>query len=352
MPRRKEGARVLGPYPKKRGGIITGWRVCSYDGAGTPRWRTLESRDEAEAYIQSLRKTISAQDSVGEAVGMYMEYMLETKGNKPRSVATTVGRLEAWFADDEQSLSTLTPRALQQRYLERQGEVSSADTHRNELAEVKTFFKWCVKQGLLPANPAADVEPVGKRQAGPGKDKLRIDEARKWLTVASELAVAEPGATAAMVSLLMGLRATEIIERTARDVDDDGRLLWIPCSKTPNGVRAVDIPDLWGLRARMIELKGKAETPWSLLFGHHWRDWPRENVQRICRLAEVPRVTAHGMRALWGELAIESGAVAELVARKLGHGNVNVNRKSYAGEQAFKRAEGRRALAVLKGGKK
>lgn len=352
MPRRKEGARVLGPYAKKRGGIIIGWRYVAYDEAGKEYWGTAETRDEADAAIQSLRKTIAAQDRIGEALSMYQDYLRDVKRNRLRSIDTTMGRLEAWFQGDDLQLAGLTHRAVQQRYLDRQAEVSSADTHRNELAEVKTFFRWCVKGGLIGANPAADIEPVGRRKAGPGKDKLRIDEARRWLEVASELAVREPGATAAMVSLLMGLRATEIIERTARDVDDDGRLLWIPCSKTPNGVRAVDIPGLWGIRDRLVELRDRAETPWSLLFGHHWRDWPRKNVQRICRLAEVPLVTAHGMRALWGELAIESGAVAAMVAQKLGHGNINVNRKSYAGEEAFKRAEGRRALAILKGGKK
>jgi len=36
----------------------------------------------------------------------------------------------------------------------------------------------------------------------------------------------------------------------------------------------------------------------DLLCGAHRRDWPRENVRRICKLAAVPEVTAHGMRDL------------------------------------------------------
>jgi len=42
--------------------------------------------------------------------------------------------------------------------------------------------------------------------------------------------------------MLMGLRAKEIVERVVRDVDDDGRLLWIPESKTEAGRRAQEVP--------------------------------------------------------------------------------------------------------------
>ena len=32
--------------------------------------------------------------------------------------------------------------------------------------------------------------------------------------------------------MVMGMRANEIVSRVVRDLDDDGRLLWIPDSKT------------------------------------------------------------------------------------------------------------------------
>jgi hypothetical protein len=37
----------------------------------------------------------------------------------------------------------------------------------------------------------------------------------------------EEGAAAAMLALLLGMRATEITARVVRDLDDEGRLLWI-----------------------------------------------------------------------------------------------------------------------------
>jgi hypothetical protein len=47
----------------------------------------------------------------------------------------------------------------------------------------------------------------------------------------------ESGTVAALVSLLMGMRASEITTRVARDLDDGGRLLWIPDAKTEAGKR-------------------------------------------------------------------------------------------------------------------
>jgi hypothetical protein len=72
----------------------------------------------------------------------------------------------------------------------------------------------------------AKVKGRGKRRHG--KPQLRIDESRRWLRVALQLAdEGEEGAVAAMMTLLMNMRCSEIVNRIARDVDDEGRVLWI-----------------------------------------------------------------------------------------------------------------------------
>ena len=63
---------------------------------------------------------------------------------------------------------------------------------------------------------------------------------------ALELAIGgDRGATAALVALLLGMRASEIVSRRAGDLDEDsapGDLLWIPCAKTPAGRRTIEVP--------------------------------------------------------------------------------------------------------------
>jgi integrase len=55
-----------------------------------------------------------------------------------------------------------------------------------------------------------------------------------------------------LMALLMGLRAHEVVQRTVRDLDDNGRLLVIGSSKTRAGVRTVAVPPL--LRPRLLAL--------------------------------------------------------------------------------------------------
>lgn len=80
------------------------------------------------------------------------------------------------------------------------------DTHRNMLAEAKTFGRWLVKERQLQVNPFEAIEPIGRRSHG--KPQLRIDEARAFCRAAHDLASAgDVGAVAALATLLLGLRA-------------------------------------------------------------------------------------------------------------------------------------------------
>jgi integrase len=176
------------------------------------------------------------------------------------------------------------------------------------------------------------------------------------------LAVAgDEGSIAAMMTLLMGLRASEIITRTPRDVDDEARLLWIDDSstqdgkdwtpKTEKGRRTIEIPE--PLRPYLAKLaedrKGKARLFW-IPDGEHWRDWPAEQVRRICKLAKVPVVSAQSMRGLHSTLAVEAGATGHLVASTLGHESFSTTKESYARSDAVGRAERKRAMDVIQGG--
>ena len=151
-----------------------------------------------------------------------------------------------------------------------------------------------------------------------------------------------------MMSLVMGMRASEIISRVVRDLDDEGRLLWIPETKTEAGKRTLPVPEFLQPYLKVIAKGKKSE---DLLFGHHWRDWPREWVQRICRTAKVPEVTAHGMRGLHGTLAVERGATTHIVAQALGHESETTSRESYISREAITGADQRRVLTVLAGGR-
>jgi integrase len=92
------------------------------------------------------------------------------------------------------------------------------------------------------------------------------------------------------------------------------------------GRRQVEIPPVLQGHIHRLVSGRKATEP---IFGDHWRDWPRKQVQRICKLARVPTVCAHSMRGLHSTLAIQAGASSHLVAASLGHETPDITRRSY-----------------------
>ena len=104
-------------------------------------------------------------DTLSGAVVGYEKYMIE-KGNKRRSIDTTLIRIGSFFSDDHLPLATLSIRKIESKYRKRV-EATSVDTHKNELAEVKTFLRWCYKKGLVSKSlndRLNEVEGIGKRK--------------------------------------------------------------------------------------------------------------------------------------------------------------------------------------------
>ncbi len=338
MAAKRGGARVLGPYKNgSRWGVV----AIGEDGRRDTTWFAVEV--EAQKLFNSLARRVHAGSvTIATALEGYRLAMIE-KGNRPGSIATTMFRLNGFFPKDGGPLHSITPDYCSKAYNTLRLK-QKTDTHRNTLAEAKTFLRWCMKKGWFRRNPAEGIEGKGARQKGK-LDQLRIDEARLWAEKAYELAdQGEAGAVAALVSLLMGLRASEITARQVRDLDDNGHRLCIDHAKTAAGRRVVEVPDR--LRPYLLELADGKKGD-ALLFGYHWRDWPREWVQRICTAAEVPQTTAHSMRGLHSTLAIEAGATGHLVSKALGHTKESVTQAHYTKPSATRAAKQKRTMKVL-----
>ncbi len=362
MAQRRKGERVLGPYPH-----AGRWRLIVV-GPGSEKTRQdYESKSEAEKVKRCVERELRTAEerTIGEAKTEYMRYLLEVKGNKPGSVEDVMYRLGVFFTEvdgggqvvrdlADVTLGSITPAKGEALYVSlrsrktQHGGMLSVDSHRTMLAAAKTFFRWCVvEKKWLARNPLEVVKGIGKIRHG--KEQLRIDEARKWMVEAHRQADAgRAGAVAAMAALVMGMRASEIVSRVVRDLDDGGALLWIPDSKTLAGRRKLQVPGF--LQPYLVEL-ARGRDPQAALFGEHWRDWPRKWVQRICRAAGVPKVSAHGMRGLHGTLAVDSGITSHAVASALGHESFKTTAESYAKREAVAGAQQKRALAVLTGGR-
>jgi integrase len=308
------------------------------------------SQERAEARRRELEDARIVVTTIDEAIDQYEKH-LTAKGNKQTSVGMTIRRLRRFWPELDLELDLVTLQRARAAYAALV-ETMAADTHRNMLAEAKTHLRWCVAQRWLRSSPLEAVQGTGRRRHG--KLQLRLDEARAWRVKAHELAGAgKLGAVAALMTLTMGLRATEIVVRRVRDLDDGGRMLWIEDAKTEAGVRTVAVPE--ELQLYLVALtrdRGGDELLWR---AKHWRDWPRKWVQRICAAAGVPKVCAHGQRGLTATLA---GAAAILatgglgaVPAALGHVDARTTETAYADRGELEKERRKRTLAVLDGGK-
>ena len=340
--------RIEGPYPH-----YNGYRCRIARESGRLWCPVAPTADQALRLAELCLEEIERQAlTVSEACTRYEVYLLEVKGNKPASCSATVARLLRFFPHHRLRVSDLTPARCSGYYNDLVRKPSAAtgkplatDSHRNYLAEAKTFLAWCVEQHWLKQHPLATQRGVGRRRHG--KMQLTIDEARRWLSVALSLAPTEDGAIAAALLLLCGLRSSEVVERVVRDVDDRGRRLRVPYGKTNAAVRAVDLPD--SIQPHIAALcQGKAPT--ALLFGQHWRDWPRHWVKRICELAKVPYVCAHSMRGLHATVALHAGQTPHVVAATLGHESPSTTLQSYAAPGSAEASSILRAQRILQEG--
>lgn len=344
--------KIFGPYPHNGG-----WR-CQIEINGQRSWAPMAATAQrAEQLAQRCTDQIQAAHpvTVGEAIEQYRGHMA-SKGNKPASIENTSSKLRRFFAPvlDSPIVRVTKTRAaalyeeLRTLPSERTGKPLSADSHRNMLAESKTFLSWCVEKRWIGGNPLAAVKGIGKRRHG--KPQLRIDEARKLRTLChAEAAEGADGPVAVLMGLLMGMRAGEIVSRTVRDLDDGGRLLWIPDAKTEAGKRTVEIPE--ELQPYLLT-RALGKSPDALLFpakrrGKHWRDWVSEEARRLCELAGVPVVCAHSLRGFVATAAIQAGSAAHLVAATLGHVSPSTTLQSYALPGSAEQAQQRRALERL-----
>ena len=297
--------RAYGPY--KHG---QRFRVIVVGSDGRRRRRSFASHARAAAYIDRFAVATDTR-TVSAAVDEYIAH-LRKRGLRDGSVATVAFRLRALLrtTDRDRSMRILTGPAARDLYERRCAEIEAT------------------------------------RARARRKPQHRIDEARKFLGTA--LGEGSQSGLAASIALTMGLRATEVVDRAVRDVDDGARVLWIDHAKSKAGERTLEVPEM--LRPRLAELVAGRKGG-ERLFGDVDRHWVYYHVRRLCKLAGVPVVSPHGLRGTWSSIAAEATPV-DHVARALGHASAAVTRRHYLADGAERAGKQDRALRVLQGGQR
>jgi integrase len=304
------------------------------------------------------------------AIDEYREFLRLEAGNQPVSVETTISRLEGFFANamDDSLVSIDKKRAeelkaahdVRPAWHRTAGPPISRETRRGVLAETKTFIRWAATKGYANLSAFEHLRLDGTRgkkvRRNRGKPKLRDHERLRWWAKAMELArQGDEGALGAMMCLDGNLRSAEVLRRQIRDVEQGGRRLVVEWGKTKDSDRTVNFgPELGQLLARHVEGRnGEEELIRARARGGDAEDrkgWLCRQCVRICRLAEVPRVTPHGLRGSGAE-ATMMRMVMGIVQATMGHRpGTNVTKDHYLGQEAYAEAERLLARATLAAG--
>lgn len=355
MPRRRQPARVLGPYEENGK-----WRVIVVENRRRVN-HFAEDRQAAHRLCVRLRREVNRrakQRRLGDVLEQWREARLMLAKCRSETVEQQHRRMQAMLADNlDEPIDALTEKravALYAQHIERPcrtGRPLAVASQHLDVCIARGLFKWAVRQGLIERNPFSAVELVGRVRAG--KVQLRITEARAFSDAAMALyeETGLPLMVGALLALWLGMRAGEVLGARVRDVDDGARVLWIDRGKTRNARRHLLVPE--PLRPMLLGLIADRAPDELLLASDDGAAFHRSSLGRtvwnICDRARVPRVCVHALRGTHATLAIDAGASAAAVAAALGHGSFTVTARHYAEPDAVSGAQARRTIATLEG---
>ncbi len=329
--RRRESARVLGPY--KEDAL---WRIIEIDARGRRKSYTVGSRQAATRLMARIRATLGAR-TVQATIELWGAARLRSGDANPSTILDQSARVRALLGSvSNLRIGDVTERKALALYEQATQEPSKKTgrplrpaTHRFYLYLAQSMWAWAQKQGYVPKNPWAEIEPVGRVSAG--KPQLRPPEARRFAQQAEQEASAGSGlALAALCCLSLGLRASEALAITARDLDLEAGEVYVNGTKTAAAKRRLKVPPyLAALLARAAAPRQPTERlcPAS-------RQGLHAAVVGLCTRAGVPRVCVHALRGTHASLAVSGGASVEAVARVLGHTSTKMTLGHYVTEES------------------
>ena len=356
------GVRILGPYAHEGQ-----WRCRLVTNAGRTWARTAPTEALAIRYAerQAASAALQGRITIRDAIEAYVRSQ-QMAGARPSTLDGTRRALTVYWAGIlDWPVGRITARRAQEQYDALQawvgpkGHTLAVATHRSYVQTARSWGRWIAAKGWTKGpSPVDVVKGVGRKKRG--KPQLSLDEARRFYGTALEAArQGDEGAVAVLMAISMGLRTSEILSRTPRDLDNEGTDLRIADNlvldfkcKNESSKRPVKIPtDLQPILARICANK----LPTAPLFpaasrsGRRPRQWMPVQVERLCTLAGVPKVCPHSLRGVSATAAAAAGALPELVAKMLGHTSSTMTKDHYIKPGISEAAQLERGLKVLTG---
>lgn len=333
-------------------------RVTYPDGTGNRPSGTARNMTAARQAVRDAQKNaevgvrpVAKHLTVLEMVTEYMEAKRATWSY--RTLKNNEYLLEQYIREQLGGLRAagVTPRALRD-YL---GALSLGSSGQNQVRSLLSgAYKRAIADGLLRDNPTVHA-PVVKERRAPVQKAFAPDEARRFY----EAALADRWAWPLAFMLLTGLRIGEAVALTWDDLHTEGGdsgVAYVLVNKTRSeyqgkayenspktaaGHRKVYLSSDAQVLVERVRERAKLEAeahgrgvgpsifPSPLTGQPCIHDSLRGVMERTCRLAEVPRLTPHGLRHSFTSLMHAQGGSLAAISAHLGHAQVSTTANIY-----------------------
>ncbi|MFC0278164.1 tyrosine-type recombinase/integrase [Enterococcus devriesei] len=341
------------------------WRLrFRYKDPITSEWKDKMITDVTKKAVNAKKVDFLAKVSSGEMVkqtnliNFFNEYVETFKnGNVSnrtlRRYVLTGKNLEQFFGT-KQTLAGIT-KLNYQKFLNwlgseggQKGDPLSKNTVKNRHEICKAVFLEAMDMRIISSNPARNAKLTGVDPVHNKEITISYEDTKKFRSTL----LARPDTISkyfVLTQLYTGCRYQEVAALYWTDLNEQHGLINIERAyqydeedrglgdtKTPDGVRGVDVP-----YSLFMELKkhkkiqnerivlGKVKNPRNLVFVNERNTWPITNdavndyIEETCKLAGVPRITSHGFRHARADALILAEADPIYIKSQLGHKNIS-----------------------------
>jgi len=322
---------------------------------GKPKRKRSGNRKKGMSRAESLRRRVEKgtanfrsgekkklPESPGDPSSLYHHWKphldhLAARNYSPRTIQRREQALRRflWWARErgldraaEVTLPVLeTYQAWLSRHRKPDGKTMAVNTQRGELLIVQNFFRWLVRQRVLPANPASELElPRPEKHLPPEALSVRQVEAVMGVPdTADPLGIRDRAMLEVLYST--GLRRAELAALLLEDINTERMTLFVRKGKgfkdriVPLGSRAL----LWieryleRTRPRLVIRPGVRELFLTGLGEGFPPKGLGQHVSALLRRADVAKGGPHILRHTCATHMLEGGADQRFIQQLLGH---------------------------------
>ncbi len=275
-------------------------------------------------------------------------FLLGYRGNTRAAYAADLAHFGRWCAHlDVEVLSC--GRAHLDAYVDQQSRDGAAPaTIRRRVSAIAGFFSYALDEGLIQRNPAARVR---RPSAGDNVQSTGLTPAEAAALIAAAEEHSTRAAVIVLLSLLLGLRVSELCSATVADLSHQRGHRVLTVTRKGGKRQTMAVPPR---AAAAIDdyLGGRAEGP--LLVTATGRGMDRHAVWRLIRLLAgraVPHLAhtlhPHDLRHTCATLALDAGATLRDVQDLLGHADPRTTRRYDRARFSLDRSPSHQLAALL-----